>query len=55
MNVWMTIWTTVFVAGIAVFVVTVLVVGVGAIADIRDLFRSINSQHEQQDESTGDG
>ncbi|HUW58538.1 MAG TPA: hypothetical protein VMZ92_18020 [Planctomycetota bacterium] len=45
MNAWMGFWTGVLIFGIAIFAVLAVVVGIGALFDIRDLFRGIREQH----------
>lgn len=45
MNAWMVFWTAVLIAGVAVFVVLAVVVSIGGFFDIRDLLRSIETQH----------
>lgn len=45
-NAWATFWAVVLVAGIAVFAVLAVVVTIGGLADVRQMFRSITRQHE---------
>ena len=56
MNAWMGFWTGVLILGIAIFAVLAVVVGIGAVFDIRDLFRGIREQHGEKldtDDSPG--
>ncbi|HUV39144.1 MAG TPA: hypothetical protein VMY39_05990 [Planctomycetota bacterium] len=53
MNAWMTLWTWVLIVGLAAFAVTAVVVGIGAIFDIRDLFRSLRERHETSTDRDG--
>jgi len=48
MDGWMTLWTFVLIIGLAAFAVTAIVIGIGALSDIRDLFRGLRKQHEQK-------
>ena len=45
MNAWMGFWTGLLIFGIGIFAVLAVVVGIGALFDIRDLFRGIREQH----------
>ena len=49
MTFWSNFWAVVLVVGLILFAALAVVVSVGALFDIRSLFRSIRAQHDKQD------
>ena len=54
MNFWINLWTIVLVAGIGIFAVLAIVVSIGGFFDIRELFKTLNSQHKNNKEDRCD-
>ena len=54
MNNWMAIWTVLLVCGIGVFVVMSVLVTIGGAKDIKQLFRSINKDRQDNERDTED-
>ena len=48
MDFWVTFWGAVLVIGLLVFVGVAATVTVGGFADVRAMFRGIDSQHEEE-------
>jgi hypothetical protein len=46
---WITFWGIVLALGLAAFSVLAVVVTVGGFADVKAMFRSIETHHEQED------
>ena len=45
---WITLWTFVLLVGVGIFAVLSVIVIFGGAADIRSLFRALDTQHEQK-------
>jgi hypothetical protein len=52
MNFWLTFWTVVLAAALGSFAILAVVVGIGGMRDLRDLFRSI-SERQKREKSSG--
>jgi len=50
MNFWITFWTILFFAAVAVFAGMSVWVTIGGWKDIRDLFRDLDREHKQDEE-----
>ena len=50
MRFWLVLWTLVLIFGLGIFAALAVVVSIRGFADIRALFRSIESQHSQEEE-----
>ena len=49
MELWTGFWGIFIVAGLSIFAVISVVVGIGGFSDLRQLFRDIESQHDAED------
>ena len=49
MDFWVSLWGAVLVVGMLIFVVVAAVVTIGGYSDVKSLFRSIDSQHGEED------
>ena len=55
MNFWITFWSGLLIASVAVFAVLAIAVTIGGFFDVRSLLRSIDAQHaESKDNDQGD-
>ena len=45
---WILLWKWVLIVGVALFAVMAVVVTIGGARDVRDLFRTLREQHDQQ-------
>lgn len=52
MNFWLTFWTVVLAAALLGFAILAVVVGIGGMRDLRDLFRSI-AERQAREKTTG--
>ena len=45
---WILVWKVVLIGGVVLFAALAVVVTIGGAIDVRDLFRTLREQHEQQ-------
>ena len=53
MDGWVSLWGWLLVVVIVMFAGLVIVIAIGGLRDIRDLFRTIDAQHEAEDRERG--
>ena len=53
MDGWISLWGWLLVVVIVMFAGLVIVIAIGGLRDIRDLFRTIDAQHEAEDRERG--